>query len=205
MTSAPAAPRYWRVVFDLAGAIDRVEEITGPTETDWLIVEASDEQAAQRKAYNAYARRKKKVAIARLRAEGRCRCGRAQDRTHPDGSPMLTCAVCGERQEVWRQRHAERRAAGTIGAPIAQEPRVESHRERQRDRKAELRLELLIEVRQQWMVSPNVGRFGSWLQREIDALTGAQNGAQREALPRGDRRAAVSGARRATPSMGEQP
>lgn len=170
-------PRYWRVVFDPAGAIERVEEITGPAETDWLIVKAGNEQEASRKAYNAYAARKKKLAIARLHAEGRCRCGRAQDRVNPDGSPMRTCSVCGERQEVWRQRHAERRAAGTVGAPIAQEGRIESHRERQRDRRAELRLELLIEVRQQWMVSPNVGRFGSWLQREIDALIGAQNGA----------------------------
>lgn len=165
--------RYWRVVFSPEGRVLDVVEITfGDGQKDWLIVEAPDQAAAKRKAFNLYCARKKRLAKARKHAEGHCACGRKQDRLHPSGEPMLTCSTCAERQKCWQDAHKKRVAAGTADTHVRDEAaRVAKCQARQRDRRAELRLETLLDVRKQWIEARNVGLFGKWLEREIEALT----------------------------------
>jgi hypothetical protein len=166
--------RYWRVIFSPEGRILDVEEIVfKDSQKDWIVVEAPDIQTAKRKAYNFYCARKKKLAKARNHAAGRCACGRDQDRFHPSGVRMLTCSVCAERQKGHHDRQYEqlkRQRRGEEPLPPIQrdeEKRIASLQSRMRDRRAELRLETLLDVRKQWIASPNVGAFGKWLEREI--------------------------------------
>jgi hypothetical protein len=168
--------RYWRVDFTAAGAIARVTELVGPSHEDWVIVEAPDESTAKRKAYNLYCARKKKLAVQRNHAAGKCCCGRAQDRKRPTGTWMLTCSVCAARHEVHRSNYMERKVAGVTDHKRDETARVSSNLERQRDRRGEIRLETLIEVRNRWIEARNVALFGSWLLAEIATLTGADTG-----------------------------
>jgi hypothetical protein len=175
-----SAIRYWRVTFRDTGTVASVTEIAGPGHDGWVVVEAPDEKVAKRKAYNIYCARKKQVAKVRLHGAGKCCCGRQQDRKHPSGKWMLTCSTCAERQKVWDANHAKRKAEGTVGQGIAErnEPaRVAANLERQRDRRGEIRLETLVDVRDAWIKAPNIGAFSKWLEREIDALTGARKSA----------------------------
>lgn len=174
MTDALQPPRYWRVVFDDAGAIESISEIAGTGRADWEIVQAPTEEAARRKAYNRYAARKKREVISRKHAQGQCRCGRPQDRKRPDGTLMKLCSVCAERNEVWRTESGERKAAGVTDHQRDEVARVASHQQRQRDRRAEIRLETLLEVKRRWIESHNIQQFGAWLRGEVDNLTGAQ-------------------------------
>ena len=94
---------------------------------------------------------------------------------------MLVCSVCSERQKACNERARNRRgnaanddAPSVTGVAARDEgARVAANLTRQRDRKAEIRLETLIEVRSQWIDAPNIQRFGKWLQGEIDRITGA--------------------------------
>jgi hypothetical protein len=165
--------RYWHVLFEESGALRSVTEIAGRGDAGWVIVEAPDENTAKRKAYNIYCARKKKLAVARNHAAGKCCCGRPQDRKHPNGKWMATCSTCATRHEVHRKNYQERRDAGVIDHERDEPARVASNLSRQRDRRGEIRLETLVEVRQQWIDSRNVALFGKWLQGEIALLTGA--------------------------------
>lgn len=171
--TTPAPIRYWHVLFEESGALRSVTEISGPGDAGWVIVEAPDEGTAKRKAYNLYCARKKKLAAARNHAQGKCCCGRSRDRKDPSGAWMKTCSVCAERHKVHSAAHLERRAAGVTDHQRDEPARVASNLARQRDRRGEIRLETLIEVRQQWIDSRNVALFGKWLQAEIASLTGA--------------------------------
>lgn len=173
--------KYWRVTFTPEGAIRQVRQVKVPNHSRWVIVEARDEEHAKRKAYNLYCARKKSERTQKLHAVGQCVCGRKQDRTvqrgRYKGQWAKTCSVCAERMTVWRGNYAERQANGTVGQGMAERDevaRISLNLERQRDRKSEMRLEVLVEVRNQWINSPNLGRFSKWLEREIDAITGAR-------------------------------
>lgn len=170
----PAPVRYWHVLFEESGALRSVTEISGPADEGWVIVEAPDEGTAKRKAYNIYCARKKKLAKARLHAAGNCACGRKRDRKHPSGEWMLTCLVCAERHRVQSAAHLERKAQGVTDHQRDEPARVASNLSRQRDRRGEIRLETLVEVRQRWIDSRNVALFGQWLIAEIALLTGAE-------------------------------
>jgi len=175
--SGASSPRYWRVVFTDAGALESVTEIDGPGDADWVIVEARTAEAARRKAHNLYCARKKKLAKQRHHAAGQCACGRDQDRKHPSGKWMLTCSTCAERQKVYNDRSEERARKGIPPGTVVrdEQARVAANLTRSRDRRGEIRLETLIEVRAAWHKAPNVGAFGAWMKREIDALTGASS------------------------------
>lgn len=105
---------------------------------------------------------------------------------------MLTCSTCAIKQKVWTERHRERQELARQAVSEGRAPppphvrdeaaRVEANLGRQRDRRAELRLETLIEVRQKWQESTNVGRFARWLDQEIDALAKGTSGAGRASL-----------------------
>jgi hypothetical protein len=164
--------KSWRVTFSDTGAIASVVPLEGEQGADWVIVQAPDEATAKRRAYNIYCARKKKLAKTRLHAAGNCSCGRKQDRKHPSGAPMLTCSVCAERHAAQSKACNERKANPPEVPHVRDEAaRVTVNLERQRDRRGELRLETLIEVRQRWVTARNVGLFSKWLESEIRALT----------------------------------
>lgn len=172
--------RYWRVDFTEAGAVANVTELVGPRERHWVIVEAPDEKSARHKGYNIYCARKKRERVATLRAAGQCACGRRQDSVIEHGARKgewaLTCSVCKERRGVMREK-AKERPGRTHEQAMAQRDegaRVVANLNRQRDRRGEIRLETLIEVRDRWINTRNVGLFGNWLSAEIDTLTGAK-------------------------------
>ena len=171
------AVRYWRVTFTAEGKVRAVKPLKGPGHSRWVVVQADTEEEAQRKAFNLYSARKKRERIAQLDAEGRCRCGRPRDTvasTGPNAGRTATyCSTCLVRERQYHQNakirpnrsHAQAMAERDEGA------RIELNLQRQRDRKGEIRLETLVEVRNQWIKSRNVGLFGKWLEREIEALT----------------------------------
>ncbi len=162
--------RYWRVTFAADGSIERVAELDGEGSADWCVVHAETQEAARRKAYNIYCARKKKARIAQLYAEGRCRCGRAQDI-----AGQVSCTVCIERSKGWRAQHEsnlKRKAEGLPAEPRDEAARVASFQVRNRQRKTEVRLEVLLEVRRWWIEARNVGLFGARIQKEIQACMG---------------------------------
>lgn len=153
---------WWRVPIDADGQPGTPVPIEGPPDTEWLVVEADDAEEAGRLARNLYARRKRKQRIAQLHAEGRCRCGRPQDRPG-----KLTCRVCAE----GRARSHEKRSWRSEAPPIVrdEEQRIASLQQRQRDRRAEIRLETLLEVRDWWQKAPHTLAFA---QRLVDEIKG---------------------------------
>lgn len=172
------AVRYWRVTFNADGSVRAVKPLKGPGHERWVVVEAADEPAARRKAYNLYCARKKQERKTRCHEAGQCVCGRRQDRLvdrgRRKGEWALTCSVCAERRHAYHEN-----AKGNPGRTFAQamaerdEPaRIAANLAHQRDRRGELRLETLIEVRDRWVQSPTRGQFQLWLQGEIDTLTG---------------------------------
>lgn len=169
--------RYWRVTFTEDGKLYTVREIEGPGHDEWIVVSAADEEQARTKAVRLYCSRKKRARTAALQAEGRCGCGRPLDGELVDvgrhkGKPHKRCATCRERTKtVWRPNHQARVADGTAGQGVAERDegaRMALNLQRQRDRRAEIRLETLIEARTEWRSARN---FASWLDREIEELT----------------------------------
>jgi hypothetical protein len=172
--------RYWRVTFAENGELYTVREIDGPGHDEWVVVRADDEEQARIKATRIYCARKKRARVAALQAANRCSCGRDLDGALVEfgrhkGESHKRCATCRERNSsVWRPNHAARVADGTVGQGVAERDegaRVTLNLERQRDRRAEIRLETLIDVRKAWQDSNTVGHFAQWLAREIEALT----------------------------------
>lgn len=135
--------RYWRVTFDEAGAITSVEPLDGADHERSIVVQARDESEARQRAFRIHCSRYARERSAALRAEGLCPCGRRI----ADPAREIRCPFCVER--------CERKPPKSP-----------------RDGSAANRLALLLEVRTQWLDSPNVGRFSQWLAREIEALAG---------------------------------
>jgi hypothetical protein len=161
--------RYWRVIFTAAGTVDSVVELDGPPDVDWVIVEAGDESEARAKAFRDYCARKTRGTRARYKQEGRCRCGRARDHHNAlTGTLSEQCSVCVERHKVWNHEFRKERRSKKRDEPA----RIAVNLERQRDRRAEIRIEVLLEVRKEWQKALTNGSFTQWLEREIKALTG---------------------------------
>lgn len=174
------AGRYWRVTFFPDGRVNRVRPIKGPGHSRWVVVEAEDEEQAKRKAYNLYCSRKKRERKTALHAAGKCICGRPQDRLVEKGArkgeKALTCSVCEERR-VGYCENAKAHPGRTFAQAMAERDesaRIASNLERQRDRRAEIRLETLIDVRRAWQDAPNNGVFTAWLKQQIEQLTGGR-------------------------------
>lgn len=170
--------RYWRVTFKTNGTVRAVKPLNGPGHDRWVVVQAADEKEAQHKAYNVYCARKKRERRTTLRAAGQCVCGRKQDRLlvggprSRKGGLALTCSVCAARRQG-HHLNAKAHPGRTFVQAMAERDesaRVASNQDRQRDRRAELRIEVLLEVRRQWQRVPT-GAFTRWLEDEIKALT----------------------------------
>lgn len=137
----------------------------------WLYVQARDEKEAGHKAWNAYCRDRQRVRNATLAAEGKCICGRKNDR--PGKS---RCSVCHARREL----HEERRRAKARGEEVAvldkrvtlAARRVDEQRAVVASAAPSLRLAVLQEVLQAWQDEPTNGAFTAWLVREVEAAGG---------------------------------
>lgn len=132
----------------------------------YFVQEASAEQA-QAKAradFNDYCAAKKRARIAKLHKAGQCACSRKRDRPKPDGGFYRQCSVCAERREALRSRRRE-----PDWQPRNESERVSTLQARVRDRKNEVRLEVLLEVRRVWEDSRTVHAFAAWLKREIES------------------------------------
>lgn len=152
--------KAWRVTFDAEGAITELVEIEGPANADWVVVHAADEEGARVKAVRKYHAQKQKERRARLHAEGRCRCGRTQDRP---GS--VTCSVCASDRQ---KQHEKRKARNFEPAPPRDEAaRVEVFQATMRDRKTAHRLEVLLEVKRWWREAEHTEAFARRLATEI--------------------------------------
>lgn len=169
---------YWRVIFTPSGEVNRVMPIAfDDQESDWVIVEAGSAEEAMRLAKRRYDADRKRKAKTRLDKESRCVCGRHRDRFRDSGAAMKTCSTCAAREKTWKAEHAERVRTGTDKAHVRNETaRVAHNLERQRDRRGEIRLETLIEVRTFWRHCTNSGRFQAWLEQEILAETHKKTG-----------------------------
>lgn len=178
--------RYWRVTFDAQGRPATVEPLEGPADADWVIVQADTAEAAHRRAVNLYAARKKRERIAQLHANGQCRCSRKHDRPG-----KLTCSVCAERRKVDHQRRIDAGPAPRVRDEAA---RVASFQQRSRDRKMEIRLEVLLEVRSWWQQAAHTLDFVERLGKELLAAGGT--GAVEMKSYRGEHSHAVRGRKR---------
>lgn len=137
----------------------------------FIEIEATDEKDAKHRAYNFYCARKKKLAKERNYTAGLCACSRKQDRpnTKTGKGFFNTCSVCAERSAESSLRHLAKKKQGLpLDGRRDEAARVESFQVRNRDRKNEIRLETLIEVRKQWENSRTNGQFTSWLKSQID-------------------------------------
>lgn len=142
----------WRVEF--AGAsVTSVTEVTGEALAGWFIVEADSESEARQLGARRVWRELARVRKARYAAEGKCPCGKPSDR---DGKRL--CSVCAMRR---KQRRVSKESPELAPPPI---PEV---------KQPGARLRTLIEVRQAWLRTNNVGAFSRWLASEIAALGGA--------------------------------
>jgi hypothetical protein len=168
---------WWRADLTGDGAVARVVQVPKPHGTPTrttIVFQAPDREAAIRVAremgFRLYCAEKKKQAKTRLHNEGRCACGRPQDRKHPDGSPMLTCTVCALGKKTWNEnsrKRATERAAGVVHVRD-ESARVQKNLSRQRDRRRELRLETLVEVHKNFWDMPTVKAFELWLEGQIE-------------------------------------
>lgn len=131
-------------------------------------VQAVNAEEAVRQARNLYERaRVKKERAARV-AKGLCRgCPR------PAVPGIKYCEVCKERQKGYNKKRYE---ANKAAAAKGEQPevfvrdetaRVEKAKETSRNRREELRLEVLLLVRRKWNELPTIKVFGEWLAEEV--------------------------------------
>lgn len=167
---------WWRVELTDQGTAGTVTRCDAPTFIGGGVVyiQAETAEEANRLAVREYARRKAAERRDKLKSQGRCKCGRSKDR---DG--FSYCSVCAERARATKARKKQQRlemdAPRGSGKPVPPMPRDEQQRvannlARQRDRRAEIRLEVLIEVRRHLDTEFNVACFRSWLEREIGSV-----------------------------------
>ncbi len=134
----------------------------------FVYLQAAGSEQAKRGAYNVYCSEKLREQRERNGAAGRCRCGRARKiGTHArTGQPLKRCSVCIARGRASNKRTQGRRRGETIPAP----DRLVTGSARTRDRRAEMRLEVLLEVQEAY--DGDVKDFGAWLDEQIAAITG---------------------------------
>jgi hypothetical protein len=139
--------KRYRIELDKSGKVVSCEKLTNE---------------AKRAAYNLYCGRKKKLAKERLYAEGRCSCGRVNDRFDQG---LKTCSVCEARAKVWKEASNNRKSKDPHVRD--EQKRIESFTERSRDRKSEIRLETLVEIQKKWQTTRITKHFERYLEEEI--------------------------------------
>lgn len=149
----------WFAVYLSRGVVQRVAQVSGSgtEESDVVYVLAADKEQAKKLGYNLYCSKKKKIAVERLRRDGKCSCGRTNDRK---AQGFVTCTVCSMRRKKYH--------VTPIGKPRDEVARIEANQTRQRDRANEMRLTVLVEVQKAWQTCRLAGQFTSWLNKEVE-------------------------------------
>jgi len=156
--------RLWRVTITATGVVQRVEladSLEVPEGATQLVVWALTAKDAKQQCqtmYNGYCAAKLRERRAAYHAEGKCGCGRPRD------SELKRCRVC-------REGIARCRKPKPLGHVRDEAARVATQQGRIRDRRAEIRTEVLLEVREAFW-NGAVKDFAGWLDQEIERLTG---------------------------------
>jgi hypothetical protein len=160
---------WWRIEISAKGAVLSCKEVEREGRDEGahvLYVPARDQREAGRAAWNLYCRRVMHVRRAKLKAENRCRCGRANDR-----EPGKRCSICLEEDKKYKKRQRAREAGKPI-EPLNRQVALNKRREQERQEVAgtaskSTRLEVLIEVREAWQSATSNGAFTRWLRQAI--------------------------------------
>lgn len=168
---------WYRLRYSSTGKLLSCEQIEKPEAHSYGVgpstvveLEALNEEDAKRKAYNFYSAKKKLAAKNRNHSAGLCACSRKQDRpnTRTGNGFFKTCSVCAERQLQYEETFQRKKREGRLATGERDEAaRVNVMQHRVRDRKKEIRLETLLEVRKTWENSKTNGEFTRWLKEEI--------------------------------------
>lgn len=165
--------RWFRIELDDAGRVLSCHAVEAAEQGNrrYVYVEAVDSEHAARLALNAYQRQLMRQRVRRLRDEGKCQCGRKNDR-----APKSRCTSCHER----RASDDARRRARANGEQIPRPDRRIADALRKATETAQavavvapsLRLDVLVEVQQAWQDASTNGHFTRWLSEQIAAARG---------------------------------
>lgn len=160
--------QWWRVRLDAEGKIIECApvDVAGTSAGGVFYVQGLTEQLARKRAYNDYYRLRQRWHRKKLRAEGKCDCGR--DREDPK---FVQCRHCRERGLVYHERK-RRRARGENVEPLS---RKESRDARRAEEERQFELAIFEKVQAAWARTLKVGKakhFTAWLQDQIARLTG---------------------------------
>lgn len=154
--------QWYRCRLDAEGKLIEctpVEEV-GTDSGGVFYVQALSEALAGKRAYNSYYRLRQRAHRAKLRAAGKCKCGRPCD---TDG---VGCSHCRERNKLYDKR-AEARRRGEVIEPLA---RKESRDERRAEEAQQARLAVLLEVEKAWkraVKERSSSVFTAWLGEQL--------------------------------------
>lgn len=144
-------PCWWRVVIGIDHNVisaDRVPNARLDTDVLFYVV-AQTKERAERTALQKYMRRLQSSRRAELTAQGRChRCGQANDR-----KPKRHCSRCEARKQARKPEPGYRNSDPHISEKV--------HETEAR------RLQVLREVQQVWVASPNNKSFTDWLNAQV--------------------------------------
>ncbi len=157
---------WYRVTIGETGKPLSIAKCAAPEDEQTVVyVQASSEKDAWGLALAAYNRERVKQQRAQRKAEGRCRCGRVRD------CQWQKCRVCRERENV-----AKRESKNQPGPKVrSEEQRIASLKDRHRERRAELRVETLLQVREAWVKSANLRQFEAWLYEATSAALAGED------------------------------
>lgn len=161
---------WYRVQLNSHGALVSCSEVESAGDESpeagsihYVMAETSTDAAGQ--AYERYKANQRILLKARReknKAEGLCRCGRA------NVPPHATCPTCRERRRSDHDRMERRRAGEYIETPSKAIAFAKAKDERANN----VALETLIEVRRAWAESTNGRAFAIWLSNRILELGG---------------------------------
>ncbi|HKY40688.1 MAG TPA: hypothetical protein VJN18_32355 [Polyangiaceae bacterium] len=167
--------RWWRLEVDAKGKVVSCTpvEFAEKDGKSWFYVRARNQEGAGRLAMNAYILARQRIRLKRLKAEGKCVCGRKNDRP---GKTNCTICVAKERDYDARRRARER------GEEIPRPDRRIADAERRATEDGEfveraaptVRLNTLLEVQQAWQDSNTNANFTRWLLDQIAAAGGVK-------------------------------
>jgi hypothetical protein len=186
--SALTAERWWKVSLGAGGkvlsctALERAPQDEAKGGIIYVRAPSRlDAETEARALLNAYHREKQARHNAKLRADGKCRCGRPKD---PD---YERCSECRDKDRLYKERD-RKRAKGLAVAPL--DRRVALGKRRREEHEAAVKVELeralasddatrsvrravLAEVHAKWLSANNNRQFSDWLSSELKKAGGA--------------------------------
>lgn len=157
--------RYWKVTFGEGETITSIEEVFSELPGDWVIVIADSIEDAGIKAVREFRRLHVKAKRKAWKEAGLCVCGGIRDRKRKNGGFWNSCTKCNSRHYRSNKARADGGPVITSG-PRPKAPHLGA---------INARLQILCQVRDQWMRCPNVGAFSNWLNAQIKSLSVEEN------------------------------